>query len=94
MGLVGKRVELKSGMDHVYEGHYGFVINESIEDDEYTVAGGSISTLNPDGTISGPTPIFGRSEFVVPRVRVECQFDKEDRMAYELWMKGGRKRNK
>ncbi|MGD1524018.1 hypothetical protein [Vibrio owensii] len=86
MRLIGKRIELLDGAGHKYEGHYGFIIDECVEDDEYHVAGGSISTLNPDGTITGPIPVFCRNDFKIPRLRSPSRFDKEDRIAYELWL--------
>lgn len=60
--LLGKYVELKDNGEHSYEGHYGWVVAESQKDDEYTVEGGSISTLG-----GGLAPVFCRRDFIVPR---------------------------
>lgn len=70
--LLGKFVIIKDNGESVYPDHYGWVVWESQDDNEYHVAGGSISCFG------GIAPSFCREDFTVPRK----QPDNSEVMAY------------
>ncbi len=71
--LIGKYVHLKDNGEHLYAGHHGWIVAESKSDDEYHIAGGSISVFG-----SGMTPVFCRKDFTIPKK----QPDNSEALAY------------
>ncbi|MEZ9709432.1 hypothetical protein AB4254_12195 [Vibrio breoganii] len=74
--MVGKIAVIKDGCS--FDGHWGVVIGENREDNEYLIAGGSLSVLTPDGVIKGGAPLLLREDFVVPRQLDERQSEAVD----------------
>jgi len=80
MDLIGKYAYVVDSC-LAWKGSHGYLISANVHNDEYEVAGGAFSALNPDGTIDGSVPMLCRSDFTIRGKQPE---DKAD---FEAWLR-------
>lgn len=80
--LVGRIAVIKDGCQ--FDGHWGVVIEANPDDNEYLIAGGSLSVLTESGTIEGGAPLLLREDFTVKRKLDSNQ--KDAVKGYQIWL--------
>ncbi|MEZ9709394.1 hypothetical protein AB4254_12000 [Vibrio breoganii] len=84
--LIGRFAVFKNSAQHPHSGHHGFILSENSEDNEYQIAGGSLSTFNEDGSVKGAIALACREDFSIPRLEPQNPHQQAAREEFEAWL--------